>query len=95
VEPIERTAQGVRLYVKAVPRSSRSEVAGLHGDQVRIRVAACPVDGAANEELIRFLADTLFVPRTAIVIVSGQSSRSKVVEISGLSPQDVASRLCM
>lgn len=87
--PIEQTAEGVRLRVKAVPRASRSEVAGLHGDVVRIRLAAPPVDGAANEELIRFLADTLSVPRTAIRLVSGQTSRSKVITIVGTTLERV------
>lgn len=87
--PIEQTAEGVRLRVKAVPRASRSEVAGIHGDVVRIRLAAPPVDGAANEELIRFLADILSVPRTAIRLVSGQTSRSKVITIVGVAAEQV------
>jgi len=89
VAPIEQTAEGVRLRVKAVPRASRSEVAGIHGDVVRIRLAAPPVDGAANEELIRFLADILSVPRTAIRLVSGQTSRSKVITIVGVAAEQV------
>jgi uncharacterized protein len=89
VGPIEQTAEGVCLRVKAVPRASRSEVAGVHGDVLRIRLAAPPVDGAANEELIRFLADTLSVPRTAIRFVSGQTSRSKVITIVGVTLEQV------
>lgn len=87
--PIEQTAEGVRLRIKAVPRATRSEVAGLHGDVVRIRLAAPPVDGAANEELIRFLSDTLSVPHTAIRLVSGQTSRSKVITIVGITLEQV------
>lgn len=60
---------------------------------LRIRLAAPPVDGAANLELVSFLADALSVPRHAILIVSGQASRMKVVEIRGVSPQDVGARL--
>jgi uncharacterized protein len=89
VAPIEQTAEGVRLRVKAVPRASRSEVAGIHGDEVRIRLAAPPVDRAANEELIRFLADTLSVRRTAIRLVSGPTSRSKVITIVGIALEQV------
>jgi uncharacterized protein (TIGR00251 family) len=89
VAPIEQIAEGVRLRVKAVPRASRSEVAGIHGDVVRIRLAAPPVDGAANEELVRFLADALSVPRAAIRLVSGQTSRSKVITIVGVAPEQV------
>ena len=91
--PIEQTAEGVRLRIKAVPRASRSEVAGIHGNEVRIRLAAPPVDGAANEELIRFLADALSVRRTAIRLVSGQTSRSKVITIAGVALEQVRTSL--
>jgi uncharacterized protein len=93
VAPIEQTAEGVRLRVKAVPRAPRSEVAGIYGDAVRVRLAAPPVEGAANEELIRFLADTLSLPRTAIRLVSGQTSRSKVITIVGSALEQVRVRL--
>ena len=83
--PLEQTVEGVRLRVKVVPRASLSEVAGTHGNMVRIRLAAPPVDGAANNELVRFIADALSVPRAAIRLVSGQSSRSKVVLIESIT----------
>lgn len=83
--PLEQTVKGVRLRVKVVPRASLSEVAGIHGNMVRIRLAAPPVDGAANNELVRFIADALSVPRAAIRLVSGQSSRSKVVLIDSIT----------
>ena len=56
---------------------------------VRIRLAAPPVDGAANDELVRFLADALSVPRTAIRLASGQASRSKVIAITGVNLEEV------
>jgi uncharacterized protein (TIGR00251 family) len=59
-------------------------VAGRHGDAIRIRIAAPPVDGAANDELIRFLALRLDVPRSAISITAGESGRRKTVSISGI-----------
>jgi uncharacterized protein (TIGR00251 family) len=71
------------LYVQ--PRGSRTEVVGLHGDAIKLRVAAPPVDGAANEAVIRFLADRLRVARTAVSITAGRSSRRKTVEIHGLT----------
>jgi uncharacterized protein (TIGR00251 family) len=89
VGPLEESADGVRLRIKAVPRASRSEIAGIHNNTVRIRLAAPPVDGAANEELVRFLAHTLSVPRTAIRLVSGQTSRSKVITIMGAHLEQV------
>ena len=67
-----------------VPRAATTAVAGRHGDALKIRVAAAPVDGAANEELIRFLAERLRIRRRAIAITAGPSSRRKIVSISGM-----------
>lgn len=67
------------------PRASRTELAGVHGTALKVRLHAPPVDGAANEELVKFLAESLGVARRAVRIVSGQTSRSKVVEIEGVS----------
>lgn len=71
----------VRFAVRVQPRSSRDEVAGRRGEALRIRLQAPPVDGAANEALIRFLADALGVPRHGVRIVAGLASRDKVVEV--------------
>lgn len=84
------TAGGVRIAVQVQPRASRTELAGLHGEALKIRLAAPPVDGAANDALIRFLAETLGVPRSAVVISSGSSGRRKSVVVSGLSISEVA-----
>lgn len=72
--------------VQVVPKASRSEVVGEHDGALRVRIAAPPVDGAANDELIRMLAKTFKVPRSAIQIVSGHSGRRKQVRIDGLPP---------
>lgn len=77
----------VRFPVRVQPRASRSEIAGLHGDALKVRLAAAPVDGAANEALVAFLADELGVPKRAVRIHSGYASRSKLVEIDGVSPE--------
>jgi uncharacterized protein len=74
----------VRFSVRVQPRASRSEIAGVYGDALKIRLTAPPVDGAANEELVMFLAGIFAVPRRAIRILTGESSRSKVVEIEGI-----------
>ena len=71
--------------VQVVPRSSRSEVVGEHNGSLRVRIAAPPVDGAANEELIHVLAKTFKVSRGAVTIVSGHGSRLKQVSIDGVS----------
>jgi len=73
------------LRVQVVPRSSRSEVVGEHNGALRVRLAAPPVDGAANDELIHVLAKTFKVPRSAVTILSGHSGRLKQVSIDGVS----------
>jgi uncharacterized protein (TIGR00251 family) len=91
--PITPTEAGVRLHVRVQPRASRDEVAGVAGDVIRVRLAAPPVDGAANEALVRFLADRLDLNRSAVTLVSGHTSRTKVAEVAGLSGEEVARRL--
>jgi uncharacterized protein len=70
--------------VHVVPRARVTGVAGRHGDALKIRLAAPPVDGAANDELIRFLAERLSVPRSAVTITAGHTSRRKTVKITGI-----------
>lgn len=90
---IEESSSGVRFRVRAQPRASKTEVAGPHGDSIRIRLAAPPVDGEANEELVRFLAKLLGVARSAVSIVSGETGRDKLVEVSGARVADVRDAL--
>jgi uncharacterized protein (TIGR00251 family) len=76
---------GVRFTVRVQPRASRSEIVGVHGDAMKIRLSAPPVDGAANEALVELIAEVLGVGRRAVRIVSGETSRSKVVEVEGVT----------
>ena len=80
------TPTGCLLRVIVVPRASRTEIAGEHGDALKIRLAAPPVDGAANDELIAFLAKRLGVPRGALTIAAGATSRRKSVRVESLAP---------
>jgi uncharacterized protein len=91
--PLSPTPTGVSLSLLIQPRASRSELVGVRGDVLRIRLAAPPVDGAANEALVRLLADLLEVPRARIRIAAGLGSRRKRVEVSGLAVGEVARRL--
>ena len=77
------------ITIHVVPRARRTEVAGNHGDAVRIRVAAPPVDGAANEELVRFLAERLGVARAAVQLKAGAGAKRKIVEVAGRSSDEV------
>jgi uncharacterized protein (TIGR00251 family) len=69
------------------PRASKNEVAGIHGTALKIRLQAPPVDGAANDALVSFLADFLGVSRRSVRIISGDSSRNKTVEVDGVTAQ--------
>jgi uncharacterized protein (TIGR00251 family) len=79
----------VRFSVRVQPRAARSEVVGAHGDALRIRVAAPPVEGAANSELVSFLAKRFGVPKSAVQVVRGARGREKLVEVQGISEDQV------
>lgn len=78
-------SDGVVFSVRVVPRASRSEIVGFHDGALKIRIAAPSVEGAANDELVKFLAKQFGVPRNAVRIVSGAGSRSKTIRIADLS----------
>ena len=80
----------ITLTLHIQPGAKKTEVAGLHGEALKIRLAAPPVDGKANEALIKFVAETLRLPKSAVSLKSGQSSRHKVLELSGATPAAVA-----
>ncbi len=75
------TSQGYVLRLLVVPGASRTEVAGLHGDRLKVRVAAAPEKGAANKKLLDFLAKVLGVPKKTVSLTTGAQSREKVVAI--------------
>ena len=82
---------GSRITLQVVPRASRTEVVGAYGDDsLRLRLAAPPVDGKANRELLRFLSE---VPARALELVSGQTGRRKVVRVAGIAPDAARARL--
>jgi uncharacterized protein len=82
-----RDGDGWLLAVRVQPNASVTTIAGEHGDQLKIRLAAPPVDGKANAELVRFLARAAGVPRSAVAVVRGQSARSKTVRITEVTGQ--------
>lgn len=80
---LRETAAGVTLTVRAQPRAKKSEIVGLHGDTLKVKIAAPPVEDAANDEIIAFFAQLLEIPRKTITIKQGGRSRHKVLEIRG------------
>lgn len=79
----EERPEGLLLRILVQPRASRSEIVGPHGDALRVRLAAPPVEGAANEELVRLLAREYDVSRSAVELVKGATGRRKVVLVRG------------
>jgi uncharacterized protein (TIGR00251 family) len=85
--------QAVSIGVYVQPRASKSELAGLHDGLLRVRLAAPPVDGAANAALAVFIADKLGIAKSRVQIVSGLTGRRKVVRIDGVTAEAVAAAL--
>ena len=79
----------VTLSVRIQPRASKNELVAMEGGGFKIRLTAPPVDGAANEALVKYLAVVLSVPKSHIEIVSGHTSRDKILRINGISDADV------
>ena len=81
------------VSVRVVPRSSKEGVAGFEGGVVRIRLNAPPVEGKANDALVRFLAKAVGVPRGRITLVAGERGRSKIVRVAGVTPEALMAAL--
>ncbi|MBU3932295.1 MAG: DUF167 domain-containing protein [Pseudomonadota bacterium] len=88
--PIRETAAGVVFRIRVVPRASRCEVAGIQDDALKLRITAPPVEGKANEECIRLLAELLGVKKTQVTIVAGHASRTKTVSVEGRKASEIA-----
>jgi len=90
---VQDTKDGAILTVHIQPKASTTECVGIHGDALKIRVAAPPVDGAANDALTQFLAQTLSLPLAAVSIESGTNGRHKRVRLRGVTAERIIARL--
>lgn len=90
---IEARKDGLSIRVLVQPRASRSESAGIQDGRLKIRLKAPPVKGAANKELIAFLAKALGVSKGSVTVTSGQSSRRKTVSVEGVAVLDAMEML--
>ena len=88
-------AGSTRLRLRVSPGATRAGVVGRHGDAWKVRVAAAPEGGRANEAVVRLLAETLTVPREAVTLVSGHAGRDKIVELAGIGPSQIERRLSL
>jgi uncharacterized protein (TIGR00251 family) len=95
--PLRETSAGVSFAVRVQPRASRTTLTGVLGEgddaALKIALAAPPVEGRANEALIRFFAELFSAPRSAVVIIGGAQSRNKIVRIEGVSEKQISARL--
>jgi uncharacterized protein (TIGR00251 family) len=86
---VQPTSAGVRLWVRVQPRASSNGIAGAHGDALKVRLTAPPVNGAANEALVDLLSSTFGIPARAVPLVAGSGSRTKIVELEGVTEDRV------
>ncbi|MGE3491014.1 MAG: DUF167 domain-containing protein [Vicinamibacterales bacterium] len=91
--PTPRPASPGLIEVRVIPRAGRSGITGIRDGALRVRLAAAPVDGAANAELIAVLADALHLPKRSIQIVNGERSRTKRVRVDGMDTPAVLAAL--
>lgn len=85
---IRETKTGIEVSLHVQPRARQTQITGIHGDALKIKVSAPPVDDAANRALIEFFSRLLGLPKSRFLIVAGQKSRGKVLRIEGISPDE-------
>ena len=81
------------LKLHVTPRGSKNEITGWRGDSLCVKITAPPVEGAANTAIVKFIADSLNIRKSQVDMVSGDKSREKLLKITGLSEDDIKSRL--
>ncbi|MGO9136245.1 MAG: DUF167 domain-containing protein [Syntrophales bacterium] len=86
---IKETEDGIILQVHVVPRSAKSEFAGVQGDALKLKITAPPVEGQANAECIRFLSDILRIKKKQVKILSGHRSKKKTIAIEGIGRKEI------
>ena len=84
--PYKKTKNGITIEIKVEPRASKKGIAGVMDNNIlKVKLSAPPVEGAANEELIKIIAEATGIKKSSIRIIRGLSSKNKVIEISGVS----------
>ncbi|HHV16312.1 MAG TPA: YggU family protein [Gelria sp.] len=90
---IQEFVGGLRIEVKVQPRSSSNQIAGEHDGALKVKLTAPPVEGEANQALIKFLARSLKISRKNVVLIRGETARNKLIEIKGLSKEKLLQTL--
>jgi uncharacterized protein len=91
--PLKQSATGISFAVKVHPRAHKEAITGVIGDALKLALTAPPVDGKANQAVIEFFADLFAISRSSITIASGETSRNKVIHVSGISAEQVRQKL--
>ena len=95
MHPISEKDKGIAIRIRAVPNAKKTEVLGIVGDRIKIRLHAPPVDGKANKELVSFLSKRTGVRKSACTITHGESARDKTVFINDVTRQQVERSLAL
>ncbi|HEY2912658.1 MAG TPA: DUF167 domain-containing protein [Candidatus Angelobacter sp.] len=91
--PVHESTKGIAFAVKVQPRARKNAITGVVGDAIKLALTAPPIEGRANQAVIEFFAELFAIPRSSVTIASGETSRNKVVRISGLSRAAVEQRM--
>jgi uncharacterized protein len=91
--PIRESAGGVTFAIRVHPRAKKNAITGTHGEALKLALTAPPIEGRANDAVIEFFAELLRLPRSSITIAAGQTSRNKVVRISGITARVLEEKL--
>jgi len=91
--PLQETAKGITFAIKVHPRARKNAITGVMGEALKLALTAPPVEGKANQAVIEFFVDLFDIPRSSVTIASGETSRNKVVRISGMNRIQVEQRL--
>jgi len=93
--PVKNVPGGVTLAVRVMPRAHKNEIVGVAGEALKVKLAAPPVEGAANAALCAFLAEKLGVRKSAVTLIAGKTSRQKVVRVEGVTADEVQAHLAV
>ena len=90
---VRDTANGAQFALRVQPRASRNAIVGTMGDAVKLAITAPPVDGKANHAVVEYLSDLFRVPKSSVVIVSGETGRNKLIAVRGMRAEQVLKAL--
>jgi len=93
MEWMNEISGGIELHLRVIPRASKNVIQGLHDGALKIRLTTPPVDGKANQALVKFLSKTLKISKTQIKLTQGETSRNKTLRISGITKQQLHTKL--